>query len=77
LSGKRGWCGGTIGTMTQVSVNLGDYAGQTVRVRWHEGNDSSAADTGWFVDSVSLTNVGTPGVCTTGPSDTLMQNGFE
>ncbi len=67
IAGKRAWCDGTIGTMTQVVVNLSSYAGQLARLRWREGDDSSAAATGWFVDSVSITPAETPSVCTSGP----------
>ncbi len=64
LAGKRAWCGNTtIGAFTQVSVNLAAFAGQTVKLRWHEGDDSSVARIGWFVDSVTLTNAGTASVC--------------
>ncbi len=63
IGGKRAWCNGTIGPMTQVSVNLASLSGQAFRLRWHEGDDSSALATGWFVDSVSLTNVGSASVC--------------
>lgn len=77
LASKRAWCAGTLGAMTQVSVNLGSYAGQTLKLRWHAGDDSSTAATGWFVDSVSLNNAGTAGMCTSGQSDNLFANGFE
>lgn len=63
LGGKRAWCFGTIGAMTQVSVNLASLSGQSFRLRWHEGDDSSAIVTGWFVDSVTLNNVGSASVC--------------
>jgi len=64
LGGKRAWCNGAIGPMTQVGVNLGSFAnGQTLKVRWHEGDDSSAIATGWFVDSVTIANAGVAGSC--------------
>jgi hypothetical protein len=71
LAGSRAWCAGTIGAMTQVTVNLGSFNGQTLRFRWIEGDDSSAQVTGWFVDSVSMTQVGTAGVCTPSPVELL------
>jgi len=77
IGGKRAWCSGTIGAMTQVTVNLGAYNGQTLKVRWREGDDSSAIGSGWFVDSVTLTNAGTAGVCTSGPSPVIFLDGFE
>ena len=79
LGGKRAWCQGTIGAMSQVTVNLGSFAGQNVKVRWHEGDDSSAKATGWFVDSVTISNAGTASACTTGTGvdPFIFSNGFE
>jgi uncharacterized protein (TIGR03437 family) len=66
LAGKRAWVAGTIGAMTQVTVNLSSFNGQTLKLRWHEGDDSSAQATGWYVDSVTITNAGLAQSCTTG-----------
>ena len=66
---KAAWCGGTIGTMTGVAVNLGgdaNLANKTVQLRWHEGNDNVTGATGWYVDSVALSNAKVQAVCTTG-----------
>lgn len=69
IGGRRAWCAGSIGSMTQVQVNLGGtWSGQTIRLRWHEGDDSSARATGWYVDSVTFSNVA-GGTCTTSASD--------
>ena len=74
LAGKRAWCQGTVGAMTQVNVNLGGFVGSSdAKLRWHEGDDSSLQATGWYVDSVTLNNVGTAGACSQG----LFANGFE
>jgi hypothetical protein len=67
IGGLRAWSGGTIGAMTQVTVNLASLAGNTVQLRWHEGDDDSTARTGWYVDSVTITNAGTPTNCTPAP----------
>jgi hypothetical protein len=77
IAGKRAWCSGTIGAMTQVSVNLASFAGQTVQVRWNEGDDTSAQGTGWFVDSVTINDAGTAAACSAGPSSLIFGNGFE
>jgi trimeric autotransporter adhesin len=69
IGGKAGWCAGTVGTMTQVTANLGgdsNLLNKTIQLRWHEGNDSSTAATGWYVDTVSIVNAQTMGTCTTG-----------
>ncbi|HXU45134.1 MAG TPA: hypothetical protein VN783_06385 [Thermoanaerobaculia bacterium] len=64
LAGKRAWCSGTIGALTQVTASLASFSGQSFKLRWHEGDDVSINATGWFVDSVSLGNVGSAGPCT-------------
>ncbi len=74
LAGKRAWCSGTIGPMTQVTANLAAYNGQIARLRWQEGDDSSVQDIGWFVDSVTVNNAALPTVCVTGG---LFYSGFE
>ena len=72
ISNSRAWCGGTIGALTQVTANLSSFVGSTAaRLRWHEGDDASVTATGWYVDSVTLANVG---VCT--PSSSPLPHGF-
>jgi hypothetical protein len=71
LGGKRAWCGGTIGPMTRVTVSLASYAGSSIQLRWHEGDDSSTAGTGWYVDSATVANVG---ACS---ANILFNDGFE
>ena len=75
LAGKRAWCQGTIGAMTQVTANLAAFNGLTAKLRWHAGDDSSAQATGWHVDSVTLANIGTAGSCST--ANAIFANGFE
>jgi hypothetical protein len=69
LAGKPAWCGGALGSLTQVTVNLGGDAGllgKTVQLRWHEGDDSSFNVVGWYVDTVTISNAQIGGVCSTG-----------
>jgi hypothetical protein len=68
LAGKRAWCSGTVGYMTQVTASLGSFAGSEAKLRWHEGDDSSAKATGWYVDSVTIANAGVAGVCSSSSS---------
>jgi hypothetical protein len=72
IGGKRAWCNGTIGAMTRVTADLTAFAGQSVKLRWHEGDDSTVAATGWFVDSVTISSAG---VCTA--NNLLFSDGFE
>jgi hypothetical protein len=68
LGGKRAWCNGSIGPMTQVTASLAAFAGATdVKLRWHEGDDISNAYTGWYIDSVTLSNVGLASTCSGTP----------
>jgi hypothetical protein len=81
LAGKRAWCSGTVAAMTQVTANLSSFMPNTdVKLRWHEGDDSSALagePNGWFVDSVTLANVGFAGMCTSGPPPFIFADDFE
>ena len=65
IAGKRAWCH-SLPSWTAVSLALGALNGQTVKLRWHEGDDSSLGADGWYVDSVTIANAGTASACTTG-----------
>ncbi|MDX9955041.1 MAG: PKD domain-containing protein, partial [Anaerolineae bacterium] len=55
LAGRRAW-GGDLTTWTQVTVNLSDFAGQNIQLRWRLGCDSSSGDTGWFIDDIQISS---------------------
>ena len=56
LAGRSAWTGSSSGFITSV-VNLpSDASGQTIRLRWRCGTDSSITKTGWYVDTVSITS---------------------
>jgi len=55
LAGRRAW-GGDLTTWTQVTVNLADFAGQNIMLRWRLGCDSSSGDTGWFIDDIQISS---------------------
>jgi hypothetical protein len=78
IAGKRAWCSGSMGAMSQVTVNLSSFMPFTdVKLRWHEGDDDGVVATepnGWYVDSVTLGSVGLAGACT---GSALFGNGFE
>jgi hypothetical protein len=42
------------GVWTRPSLDLGQFAGQTVRVAFHFISDSSYSDVGWYVDDVTV-----------------------
>ncbi|MEJ5166031.1 MAG: hypothetical protein WHV67_03265 [Thermoanaerobaculia bacterium] len=53
IGGKRAYCG-SLTTWTQVIINLSTLAGKEVVIRWHEGDDNSTGSTGWYIDTVSI-----------------------
>ncbi len=60
-------------TWQQKTVNLSAYAGQTVRLAWRYGSDSSVNGEGWYVDDIVLTHAQIPGACT---SSLIFADGF-
>jgi lysyl endopeptidase len=74
LGGKRAWCVGALGPMSEVKVNLDSFAGQSIKLRWHAGDDSSVVVTGWFIDSVSISSTAS---CSSVDPGTVFANGFE
>ena len=50
-----------LATWQQRTVSLSAYAGQSVRLAWRYGTDSSQAGEGWYVDDIALTHAQIPG----------------
>ena len=86
IGGRSAWTGGSLGTMTEVSVDLGSFTGNKVIVRFRMACDSSVNKTGWYVDDVAITASGStpaptidsysasPTTITSGGSSTLSWN---
>lgn len=53
IGGKRAYCGSQT-SWYQTIINLSSLAGKEVIIRWHEGDDSSTGSTGWYVDSITI-----------------------
>lgn len=57
LAGRQAWSGNSGGFITTL-VNLpAASAGQTVQFRWLSGTDTSIGSTGWYIDSVVVSNL--------------------
>ncbi len=54
IKGRQAWTGGSIGTETEVIVDLSAYDTQTVQVRFRLACDTSVSSTGWYVDDVVI-----------------------
>lgn len=61
LPGRDAWSGSN-GGFTRVRVDLADFAGKTLLLRWRFGCDSSVPGVGWWLDDVAVI---TPTACTT------------
>ena len=56
LAGRQAWTGSSGGYITTVA-NLGpNVAGQTIKLRFRMGSDTSVAGTGWRVDTLSVSS---------------------
>jgi hypothetical protein len=53
ISGQQGYVG-TKATWTEAIVDLGAYAGSSIRVRFRFGSDGGTVDRGWYIDDISL-----------------------
>ena len=60
ISNRSAWSGtlGSAGNFTRVSINLADFAGASVYFRWRLACDSSVAQTGWWIDDITVSAAG-------------------
>ena len=58
IAGRNAWTGGSLGTMSQVVVDLSSYVGHTVIIRFRIACDTSVNKTGWYVDDVVVSASG-------------------
>lgn len=71
LPGRSAWSGDNT-AWERVQVDLSDFGGQNLHLRWRFGCDSSVGDAGWWVDDVRVF-VGSE--CTAG--NLIFDDGFE
>ena len=62
LKGRQAWSGNSGGFINTIVSLPGSSAGQTVQLRWSFGSDNANASTGWYIDTVAISNV----VCCSG-----------
>ena len=66
IAGLRAWSG-LSSSWTQVQVDLSSWAGSEIQLRWHSGEDDITGHTGWFVDSVTISNAELRNACLSTP----------
>lgn len=60
LEGAAAWCGDPRDTWERYSVDLVDWAGETVRLRFRFGTNSVIRQTGWHLDDLQVDACGLP-----------------
>jgi hypothetical protein len=73
LNGRPAWHGDN-GTWEQVQVDLNDFSGLSIELRWRMSADASVSGEGWYVDDIS---VFTPSSCQIFNEFGIFSNGFE
>lgn len=59
IHGRSAWTGGTLGTMTPVTVNLNSFAGQSAIIRFRNTSDLGTGGSGWYIDDIRVTGITT------------------
>lgn len=66
---------GSQGSYSQFSADLSAWSGQEIILRWIFSSDGSLVGDGWWIDDVTITDVGVPGTCSS--SGPIFTDGFE
>ena len=56
LSNRLVWSGTSGGFITTIVTLPATVTGQTIQLRWRCGTDNSVSSTGWYIDSILITN---------------------
>ena len=56
LGGRQAWTGNSGGFLTTIATLPAAAAGQTIQLKWRCGTDNSGSSTGWYVDTISVTD---------------------
>lgn len=66
--GGRDAFSGVSGGWVETQADLNSFNGQTIKLRFRQADDSSEADTGWWVDDIAITDKPVwTSIATTGP----------
>jgi hypothetical protein len=57
LAGRNAWSGNSGGFLTTTALLPPGAPGRTMQLRWRLGTDTSVASTGWYVDTVLVTQI--------------------
>jgi len=72
LGGRQAWHG-SIAAFQQTRVNLADFGGRSLLIRFRAGSDGSVGGNGWWIDDIRVSEGTT---CESGPGDRIFADGF-
>jgi hypothetical protein len=58
IAGRSAWSGYSSGFVSTIARLPASAAGQSVRLRWRMASDSSVSGTGWYVDTITVSESG-------------------
>ena len=56
IAGRQAWAGSSIGFMTTIANLPASASGENIQLRWRMVSDGAGASTGWYVDTISVTD---------------------
>jgi uncharacterized repeat protein (TIGR01451 family) len=71
IAGRQAWSGNSGGFITTIVSLPAAASGQTVQLRWRCATDTSTAKTGWYIDSLVISN-NVCGNCAVGVADLVI-----
>ncbi len=74
IGGRQAWTGETAGSFVETVVDLADFAGRELLLRFRFASDNSVSAVGWWIDDISIARSSS---CTAVGAEPVFQDGFE
>jgi hypothetical protein len=74
IGGRQAWTGNSGGSFVDTVVDLSDFVGEELLLRFRFASDTSVSAVGWWIDDVAITRSSTCAVISAEP---VFQDGFE
>ena len=77
IAGQSAWTGNSFGFIKTIATFPPNAYDQTIRIRWHQANDSSEVNEGWWIDNIEIyrgprcCETSIPNLSVTAPSPTI------
>jgi lysyl endopeptidase len=73
ILGRRAWSGNS-NTFINTTVDLSDFAGNSIQLRWRQATDTTVTRVGWWIDDIRIS---APTACNATLPDPIFYDGFE